>query len=100
MDATLLIHEATFDDTMEDDAERKKHSTVSQALGVARRMRAQQVVLTHFSQRYPSLPPTVSADTSSGAVVCCAFDGLVLSLPRARHRIDRSIPTPARPSQS
>ncbi|KAJ0404298.1 hypothetical protein P43SY_003211 [Pythium insidiosum] len=89
MDATLLIHEATFDDTMEDDAERKKHSTVGQALGVARRMRAQQVVLTHFSQRYPSLPPAVTADTADGPVVCCAFDGLVLSLPPAPRRDDR-----------
>lgn len=85
-DAALLIHEATFDDSMEEDAERKKHSTVGQALDVGRRMRAQQVILTHFSQRYPSLPPTTSAtaaedtnapSSSAQPSVLCAFDGFM-----------------------
>ncbi|KAG1697575.1 hypothetical protein DVH05_016014 [Phytophthora capsici] len=60
MGAELLVHEATFDDSMEKDAAVKKHCTVGQALDIARRMRARQVVLTHFSQRYPTLPPPVS----------------------------------------
>jgi len=83
MGATLLIHEATFDDAMEQDAVAKRHSTVGQALEVARRMNAARVILTHFSQRYPSLPPTSSADSSvdtavagrHGPTVDCAFDG-------------------------
>ena len=50
LNATLLIHEATFDDSMVDDAKKKRHSTVSEALKVASDMQAYAVVLTHFSQ--------------------------------------------------
>jgi len=55
--ADLLIHEATFEDGMEEDAVLKRHSTVGEAIGVAGRMEARAVVLTHFSQRYPKIPP-------------------------------------------
>ncbi|EGZ05716.1 hypothetical protein PHYSODRAFT_532801 [Phytophthora sojae] len=81
--AELLVHEATFDDSMEEDAMKKKHSTVGQALDIARRMRARQVVLTHFSQRYPSLPPPVSDGESNIATanVLCAYDGFVHPMP-------------------
>jgi ribonuclease BN (tRNA processing enzyme) len=87
MGAELLVHEATFDDSMEQDAVRKKHSTVGQALDIARRMRARQVVFTHFSQRYPSLPPPVSAsgegpsNATAAANVLCAHDGFVHPMP-------------------
>jgi ribonuclease BN (tRNA processing enzyme) len=49
----LLIHEATFDDTMISDAITKRHSTVSEALKVAQDISAAACLLTHFSQRYP-----------------------------------------------
>jgi ribonuclease Z len=51
--ADLLIHEATFEDSMQDDAVHKRHSTVSEAVGSGERMGATHTVLTHFSQRYP-----------------------------------------------
>ncbi|KAL8711156.1 MAG: hypothetical protein Q9220_004301 [cf. Caloplaca sp. 1 TL-2023] len=54
--STVLVHEATFDDKMQGDAEAKKHSTMSEAIGVASAMRAKRLVLTHFSQRYQKLP--------------------------------------------
>ncbi|KZZ95869.1 hypothetical protein AAL_04165 [Moelleriella libera RCEF 2490] len=50
--AHLLIHECTFGDDMVDHARQKKHSTMSEALGVAREMQARRTLLTHFSQRY------------------------------------------------
>ena len=50
--ATLLIHEATFDDDLADDARAKRHSTRSEALDVAARMGAYRTLLTHLSQRY------------------------------------------------
>jgi len=53
--ATLLIHEATFEDDKAGDAKAKKHSTMSEALGVAEKMQAKRVLLTHFSQRYAKL---------------------------------------------
>lgn len=55
-DADLLIHEATFDDSMRGDALAKRHSTTSEALGVGMLMRARNVLLTHFSQRYTYIP--------------------------------------------
>ena len=53
LDCDLLIHEATFDDTRQEDAAKKRHSTSSEARCVASQMRAKHTVLTHFSQRYP-----------------------------------------------
>ncbi|KAJ6031715.1 hypothetical protein N7540_002447 [Penicillium herquei] len=51
-DSTVLIHEATFEDDMVGSALAKRHSTMGEALEVGRRMGAQSVLLTHFSQRY------------------------------------------------
>eukprot|EP00112_Aurelia_sp_Birch-Aquarium-sp1_P011935 Seg2506.4 transcript_id=Seg2506.4/GoldUCD/mRNA.D3Y31 product="Zinc phosphodiesterase ELAC protein 2" protein_id=Seg2506.4/GoldUCD/D3Y31 len=55
-DSTLLIHEATFEDGLEEDAKEKHHSTCGQALEIAEQMKAKNVLLTHFSQRYSKLP--------------------------------------------
>ena len=51
----LLIHEATFDSSMGEDAVRKRHCTTTEALQIAEHMRARHTILTHFSQRYPVL---------------------------------------------
>ena len=58
---SLLIHEATFGDDKQAEAESKRHSTIGEALDVALRMSAFRTVLTHFSQRYPSAPPIEEA---------------------------------------
>ncbi|KAL8730237.1 MAG: hypothetical protein Q9166_004214 [cf. Caloplaca sp. 2 TL-2023] len=55
-DSTVLVHEATFDDEMQGDAKAKKHTTMSEAIGVASAMGAKRLILTHFSQRYQKLP--------------------------------------------
>lgn len=55
-DSTVLLHEATFDDEMGEDAKIKKHSTTSEAIGVGVAMGARRILLTHFSQRYQKLP--------------------------------------------
>ncbi|KAI1422032.1 hypothetical protein F5Y12DRAFT_656513 [Xylaria sp. FL1777] len=54
--ATILIHESTFDDELQGDAIAKKHSTISEAIDVGRRMGARRILLTHFSQRYQKIP--------------------------------------------
>jgi ribonuclease Z len=83
--ATLLIHESTFDDDKASDARAKKHSTMSEALDVARRMGARRVLLTHFSQRYAKMP-TFADKTTSGPdavkdqVVLMAFDQMRVKL--------------------
>ncbi|KFG81572.1 putative tRNA processing endoribonuclease Trz1 [Metarhizium anisopliae] len=50
--AHLLVHECTFGDDKQDHAKAKKHSTMAEALSVAREMEARRTLLTHFSQRY------------------------------------------------
>ncbi|KAI1464702.1 uncharacterized protein F4812DRAFT_441664 [Daldinia caldariorum] len=54
--ATLLIHESTFEDELRGDAIAKKHSTMSEAIAVGRRMGTRRILLTHFSQRYQKIP--------------------------------------------
>ncbi|EOO04106.1 putative ribonuclease z protein [Phaeoacremonium minimum UCRPA7] len=82
--ATLLIHEATLDDELSGDALVKKHSTMSEALGVAREMEARRVLLTHFSQRYPKIPVFGNDSGENGVkdhqVVLMAFDHMRVKL--------------------
>lgn len=64
--STVLIHEATFEDGLEDAARAKNHSTISEAIEQGVKMNAKYTILTHFSQRYKipfilkSLPKNVS----------------------------------------
>lgn len=54
--STLLLHEATFADERQDDAQEKKHCTISEAIAVGKQMGARRILLTHFSQRYSKIP--------------------------------------------
>lgn len=82
--ATLLIHEATLDDELIKDAKAKKHCTMSEALGVARDMRARRVLLTHFSQRYPKIANAYAQVSGEDAVpdqaVVMGFDLMCVKL--------------------
>ncbi|EPX74191.1 3'-tRNA processing endonuclease Trz1 [Schizosaccharomyces octosporus yFS286] len=49
--ATVLLHEATFEDDLRDEAVNRYHSTISEALMIAKKMQAKQLILTHFSTR-------------------------------------------------
>lgn len=71
--ATLLIHEATFDDELQSDAYAKKHSTTSEALEVGRKMNARRILLTHFSQRYQKIP-VMDSHGGKDQVAIVAFD--------------------------
>ena len=54
--ATVLIHEATFEEGLGDEAVAKKHATTNEAAQVGTEMGASSVFLNHFSQRYPKIP--------------------------------------------
>ncbi|KAE9379038.1 hypothetical protein N431DRAFT_434041 [Stipitochalara longipes BDJ] len=71
--ATLLIHEATFDDELQLDAYAKKHSTTSEALEVGKKMNARRILLTHFSQRYQKIP-VMDSHGGKDQVAIVAFD--------------------------
>lgn len=70
---SVLIHEATMEDELEDQAKLKMHSTISQAIEQGRQMNAQYILLTHFSQRYAKLP---RIETPLCNNVCIAFDNM------------------------
>ena len=82
----LLVHEATFAAGLEADAVAKKHSTVPDALRVAQLMHARFLLLTHFSQRYAHLFPTLPDDVAAPLPpLMCAFDHMTVTqrtLPR------------------
>ena len=52
----LLIHEATMEDELLEDAKSKQHSTMSGAIESGSNMEAKFIILTHFSQRYAKVP--------------------------------------------
>ncbi|CDU25176.1 related to TRZ1-tRNase Z, involved in RNA processing [Sporisorium scitamineum] len=51
----LLIHEATLEDSELEMAIGKGHSTFGEAIRVGHQMGAHNILLTHFSQRYPKM---------------------------------------------
>jgi ribonuclease Z len=77
--ATLLIHEATFDDELQGDAYAKKHSTTSEALGIGKKMGARRILLTHFSQRYQKIP-VMDSHGGKDQVAIVAFDYMKIKL--------------------
>ncbi|KAH7639554.1 ribonuclease z [Dermatophagoides farinae] len=80
----MIIHEATMNDDLWQEAEYKRHSTISQAINVGRRIGAHYTVLTHFSQRYAKIAPITLIDDKSLASyiekqVVIAFDFMQIS---------------------
>lgn len=71
--STLLIHEATLEDTLAASARFKRHSTISQAIEQSEKMQAKYTLLTHFSQRYRVLPP-INDDLIKHKNIGIAFD--------------------------
>ncbi|KAL8465946.1 hypothetical protein ACS0TY_035159 [Phlomoides rotata] len=75
--ATVLIHEATFEDSLVDEAMARNHSTTSEAVEVGNSAGAYRIILTHFSQRYPKIPVF---DESHMHKTCIAFDMMSVNL--------------------
>mmetsp|Transcript_6266 Transcript_6266/g.17525 ORF Transcript_6266/g.17525 Transcript_6266/m.17525 type:complete len:935 (+) Transcript_6266:171-2975(+) len=87
----MLIHETTFDDDEQgkQNAIAKRHSTVMEAVEVARQMDARCCLFTHFSQRYPNLPESASTlapgpfPRQDKLKLCAAIDGMIIPLRKA-----------------
>ncbi|EFO27292.2 metallo-beta-lactamase superfamily protein [Loa loa] len=77
-DALVLVHESTFADDEEAHALYKKHSTMKQAFDVATRMGAKNLVLTHFSAKYPKVPPLPDYIEKAGNVTI-AMDNMIVT---------------------
>ncbi|XP_061377114.1 ribonuclease Z, mitochondrial isoform X5 [Danaus plexippus] len=78
--STLLIHEATMEDELADEARLKMHSTTTQAINIGQQMNAKYTVLTHFSQRYARLPRLNSHILHDNNSVGIAFDNMQITM--------------------
>jgi len=76
---TVLIHEASFEDSLVVKAAEKAHCTIGQAVETGERMRARSTILTHFSQRYPK---NLSLELLPHHNVAPAFDFMCVNLVR------------------
>ncbi|XP_054731116.1 ribonuclease Z, mitochondrial [Anastrepha obliqua] len=88
--STVLIHEATMEDDLIDEAKQKMHSTISQAIAQGREMQAQHIILTHFSQRYAKLPRMQQLvggkeEADEMCNVAIAFDNMQVTLGDLEH---------------
>ncbi|KAK7437378.1 hypothetical protein VKT23_018623 [Stygiomarasmius scandens] len=94
--ATVLIHEATMADDQEEMAQKKAHSTLGQALTIGRRMNAKNILLTHFSARYPKIPhyqvKSTDGQTTRGGETVIGSDAgdcpVAVAFDHARMRVD------------
>ncbi|MCO5572365.1 hypothetical protein L7F22_026118 [Adiantum nelumboides] len=75
--ATILIHEATFDDDLIAEAVKKNHSITLEAMKVGIDAGVYRIFLTHFSQRYPTIP---YFDNQFKDRACMAFDMMSVNL--------------------
>ena len=73
----LLIHEATLQDGMEEDAASKMHATTSQAINFGQECGIWRTILTHFSPRYQKIAETLPIHLESKTMI--AFDHTRLS---------------------
>lgn len=76
-DSDLLLHEATLENDLIEEAKKKRHCTINEAIEVSNIMNAKKLILTHFSQRYPQLPHLAN-NTVVNAQYCFAFDTMIV----------------------
>ena len=56
-ESTVLIHEATLDDELAEDAKDKLHSCFTEGINIGKQNNSYRTILTHFSPRYIKLSP-------------------------------------------
>ncbi|XP_034243545.1 zinc phosphodiesterase ELAC protein 2-like [Thrips palmi] len=74
----LLIHEATYGSGLDKMAKIARHSTTEDAIRAGKAMRAKNIILTHFSRRYPIIP--CLGDLKNTENVAVAMDFLQVTL--------------------
>jgi ribonuclease Z len=72
---TCLYHEATFLDSHQDLALKTKHSTAAEAAQIAAAAQVGQLILGHFSSRYPDLKEFITQAQQHFQNVDLAEDG-------------------------
>lgn len=75
-----LYHEATYDDSLRIKAHKRYHSTALEAATVAREAGVKQLILGHFSKRYPDETPLLQEAQSVFPATRLADEGMVIDL--------------------
>jgi ribonuclease Z len=78
--ADILIHEATFDSSMKDEAAERLHSTAADAARIAKSAGAGRLVLTHISPRYADTSSLLSEARAIFPATEIAEDGLSIDI--------------------
>jgi len=78
----LLLIESTYLDAQAKEARERGHLTARQAAEIASDAGAKRVVLSHFSQRYPSEQPFLEEAAAVHGSVFAATDGARFPVPR------------------
>ena len=79
-DADTLVIEATFSSEHEEKARAFKHLTAQQAAGIAQSANVNQLILTHFSQRYQDLNAHLEEARTLHNNTVLAFDFMKINL--------------------
>lgn len=79
-DADVLISEATYSSVHAEKAEQHLHMTGAQAAMLANQANAKKLILTHFSQRYPSVKEIEEDAKTYFPGVVCAHDFMHVKL--------------------
>lgn len=77
--ADLLVAESTYLESERREAHERGHMTARDAAEIARTAGAKRLVLTHFSQRYPSVEPFLEEAGKIHPEVVAAHDGSRIS---------------------
>ena len=77
---SCLYHEATFLDTHQDLAVKTKHSTAEEAAQIAAKAEVGQLILGHFSSRYPNLNAFIEQAQRHFQNVHLAEDGKIFDV--------------------
>lgn len=80
-DVDLLYHEATFPHSMKARARETYHSTALQAAKVAKEAGAKQLIIGHFSARFPNAEEFLTEAEKEFSNTVLAYDGLVAEVP-------------------
>ncbi len=94
MKTDVLVHEASFLETEKERAGEVKHSTAKMAGEVAKHTNVRQLILTHFSARYPNGKDMMKEAAHVFKNVTAAHDLMVLSVPE-RYPIEGKKSKPA-----
>lgn len=93
--ADLLLCEATYLSADADKARDNGHLTASEAATIAREAGVRRLVLSHFSQRYPSIEPFLTEARAIHDDVVAARDLDVIAVPG--RRAPGALPAPGAP---